>query len=207
MKPATNIIKKFALLFGVLLLAGCMMPQMQIENLGEVKKDEVIFIGSLNFDPHIKKDEVIFKDFIVLGSDEDMHRTIYLKVSDTFYTLKGVHGMDIKESVAALEGDNYYFAWDSKKPLYFLGVSFMTRMTGKNRDYMTFVINKGIKVRHSGKAKAVYIGDITFKRDEFFDIKDIQISQKGYKKARAAFWKKYNTKMKVEVARLTRAQK
>lgn len=89
------------------------------------------------------------------------------------------------------------------KPLNVLGVTFITRSTQANRDTMTLTIKDGIKVTHSGKSKAVYIGDITFVRDEFFNIKDINVSQKDYKKAVKVFREKYKGDWKVEQAKLS----
>lgn len=198
-------IKKSVICLGVLLLSGCAMPHMQLESLDQLKNNEVIYIGSVSLDPNLKKDEVIYKNVINLG-DQELHRTLYIKASDVYYELEGKHGFDIKSSVAGQDGENYYFSWEKDKPLYLLGVSFFTRWTSTNRETMTLVIGNGIQVEHEGNAKAVYVGDITFERDEFFNIKDIKISQKGYKEARKAFWDKYGTQMKVDVAKLYAAR-
>ena len=183
-------------------LTACVMPQMQIENLQQVKAGEVIYIGRVSMNPPLTKEEIQIEN-VINFSDIEMHKVLYMKASDVYYELKGEHAYDYQDSVVAIDGEYYYFKWNQKKPLHFLGVSFLTRMTGRARDMMTFSIDKGIKINHSGKSKAVYVGDITFKRDEFFNIKDIDISQKGYKKAVKTFRKKFNTDMKVEKAELT----
>ena len=54
-------VKIFTLTLITLFLAGCMMPQFQLENLKDLKKDEVIYVGKLQLIPHIRKDEVIYK--------------------------------------------------------------------------------------------------------------------------------------------------
>lgn len=202
MNRAIKKIRIAFVLFFTLSLTACVMPQMQIEDLKEVQADEIIFIGRVSMNPPLTKEEIQIENVINV-TDYELHKVLYMKASDVYYELEGEHGFDYQDSVVAIDGEYYYFKWNKKKPLNFLGVSFTTRMTGRAHDMMTFSINKGIKISHSGKAKAVYVGDITFKRDEFFNIKDIDISQKDYKKAVKAFQKKFKTKMKVETAKLS----
>lgn len=204
MKTIINI-KGLLILFFVLTLTGCVLPKYSIEALNEVAPDETIFIGRMSMNPPLSKEEIQFEN-VINFSDVELHKVLAMKTSDIYYELEGRHATDYQDSVAAIDGEYYYFTWKKNKPLNFLGVTFMTRMTGQNRDYMTFTIDKGIKVNHSGKSKAVYVGDITFKRDEFFNIKDIDINQKNYKKAVKEFRKKFNTDMKVEKAKLASAK-
>lgn len=187
----------------VILLSGCVMPTISIEDLSELKNDEVVFVGKLALKPHMSKDEVVYENIVVLGgSKDDLHKVLYLKVSDQYYKLEGSHAMDMSDTVATSDGKYFFFAWKKNKPLNILGTSFITRWTQTHRDFMTLSINKGINVRHSGKSRAVYVGNITFERDEFFNIKNIDINQKGYKKAKRAFQKKYKTNWKLEKAKL-----
>ena len=202
MNRAIKKIRITFVLFFTLALTACVMPQMQVENLKEVAADEVIYIGRLSMNPPLSKEEIQIENVINI-TDYELHKVLYMKASDVYYELEGQHGFDYQDSVVAIDGEYYYFKWNKKKPLHFLGVSFTTRMTGRAHDMMTFSIDKGLKVSHSGKSKIVYIGDITFKRDEFFNINDIDISQKGYKKAVKAFRKKFNSDMKIEVAKLS----
>lgn len=200
----SSLFKVTVVSLGALFLTSCIMPHMQIDKLSELKNDEVIYIGSINFDPHIKKDEVSYKNVINL-TGEELYKNIYIKASDAYYELEGHHGFDLKSSVAGREGESYYFSWKKDDPLYILGVSFFTSW-GARRETMTLVIKNGVNVEHDNKHRAVYIGDITFKRDEFFNIKDIKISQSGYKKAVQEFHDKYGTQMQVGVAKLVAAR-
>ncbi|MDH3342832.1 MAG: hypothetical protein OEY06_07995 [Gammaproteobacteria bacterium] len=195
-------IKGVLVLFFALSLTGCVLPKYSVENLNEVAADEILFIGRVSMNPPITKEEIQIENVINL-SDVEMHKVLVMKASDVYYELGGQHATDYQDTVAAIDGEYYYFTWNKNKPLNFLGVTFITRMTSRNREYMTFTIDKGIKVNHSGKSKAVYVGDITFVRDEFFNIKDIDINQKNYKKAVKEFRKKYKTDWKVEKAKLT----
>lgn len=202
-----NGFKKYIIVFITLLLAGCAMPLVSLTDLNELGKDEIIFVGKVQLSPQLKKDEVIYKNVLVLGgSKDDLHKVLYLKVSDTFYTLGGNHAMDMVDSVATTDGEYFYFAWNKDKPLNILGTSFITRWSSTNRETMTFSIKKGLAVKQSGKSKAVYIGNITFVRDEFFNLKKIDINQKGLKKAQKAFQKKFKTKWKLKKAKLSSAR-
>ena len=200
-----KIIKQFKLVILILAgiyLAGCTMPKTSISSLKEVQKGEIIVVGKMQLNPHIKKNEVIYKNYINL-SDQELHEVLYMKATDKFYDLSGGHSLDMGDSVAVIDGKYFYITWPKNKPLHILGTSFITRSTGRNLDTMTFTIKKGIKVSFSKRAKAIYVGTVTFNRDEFWNIKKIDISQKGFAKARRAFRKKYKTKMKFEKARLS----
>lgn len=202
-----NKIARYALALALLSLAGCVMPRMAVDNLSELGPDEVIYVGKLQLSPAISKDEVIYENVIVLGgSKDDLHKALYLKVSDRFYTLEGNHAMDMADSMVTMDGEYFYLTWKQNRPLYILGTSFITRWTQSNRDFMTFSINKGLKVKNTGKTRAVYVGNITFERDEFFNITNIDINQKGLKKAQQAFREKYHSKWTLEKAGLASAR-
>lgn len=200
-KTKSKLKSIFIFLFAVS-LTGCAFTKSSINDLSEVGQDEVLFIGRLALDPPIAESEVQLENYINL-SDIPVHKSLQMKVSDIFYKLGGQGVSNYQNSIFVVDGDYYYFSWEKDKPLNVLGVTFVTRSTQTNRDTMTLTVKNGIKVSHSGKSKAVYIGDITFVRDEFFNVKDINVSQKGYKKAVKAFRKKYNGNWKVEQAKLT----
>lgn len=201
MKTLPNI-KSILILLFALSLTGCVLPKTSVDNLQELEPDESIFIGRIKMSPPLTEADVQLENFINL-SDTPLHKSLQLKVSDIYYELGGQLASDYQDSIFVVDGEYYYFSWKKKQPLNLLGVTFITRSTQTNIDTMTLSIDKGVKVKHKAKSKAVYIGDITFVRDEFFNIKDIKISQKGYKKAIKAFRKKYKTKWKVEKAKLS----
>jgi len=201
-----NILQKTKitlLLIATLVFSACTMPKIGISNLKEVKNDEIIVVGKIQLSPRISKDEIIFENIITMGNSEDLHRSMYMTISEKYYDVETKNIYDFTDTVMALDGDYFYFTWDKNKPMHFLGTTFITRWAQRNRESMTFTINKGLEVKHSKKAKAIYIGSITFERDEFFNIKNINTSQKGYKKAIQAFRKKFNTSMKIEKAKLS----
>ena len=191
-----------------LMMTACVMPKTSISDISEVKNDEVIVVGKLQLLPHIQKDEVQLTNFITLGKHEfEPYQSLRLIVSDVYYDLEGQAAHDFSDAVFTIDGEYFYFTWNRNKPMHILGTSFITRSTQTNIDTMTLSLNKGLKVSHSKKSKAIYVGAISFKRDEFFNIKDIKISQKGYKKARTAFRKKFKTKMNLEKAKLSSSRK
>lgn len=196
-----NKVKISIVTFVILLLTGCMMPQYQLESLKELKKDEVIYVGKLQLSPHIRKDEIIYENTLFLP--DNVHKQLRLIASDKFFDLKGKAAHDYTDSVLVYDGEYFYFTWKRNKPLHVLGATFTTRWTQTNRDSMTFTIKKGVKVKHGKKGKAFYLGNITFKRDEFFNIKKIDINQKGMKRAQKAFKKKYKTRLRLKKAKLT----
>lgn len=200
-KIIPNIKKSLIILFA-LSVAGCMMPKTSIENLQEMEPDESIFIGRIKISPPLTEADVQLENMWNL-SDTPLHKSLQLKVSNIFYELGGQYASDYQDSIFVLDGEYYYFTWKKKEPLNLLGITLITRSTQTNLDTMTLAIDKGIKVKHSAKSKAVYVGDVTFVRDEFFNIKDIKISQSGYKKAVKAFRKKFKTRMKVDKAKLS----
>lgn len=190
-------------LLALLIFSGCMPAHMQVTDLKVMKPQDIIYVGRIVMDPPIQKDEILLRNVIGGG---DIHKAFYAIVSDKYYTLEGYHAGDMSDVMPLMYNEDYYLKWDRKKPLNILGGWFITTLTGNSRETMMYTIRNGIKVKHSGKAKAVYVGTITFKRDEFFNIKDIDISQKGYKKAARAFRKKFKTKWKLEKGKLVSAR-
>lgn len=75
-------------------------------------------------------------------SDIEPYLVLYMKASDKFYDLNGNQSLDMTDSIAVLDGKYFYFTWPQGKPLNILGVSFITRSTGRNLDTMTFTIKK-----------------------------------------------------------------
>ena len=194
-----NMFHKLKILLVVsiaLLVTACVLPKTSISSLDEVAGDELIIVGKLQLSPHIKKDEVELTNIITFGSD-DVHKSLRLIVSDVYFDLGGLAAHDYSDAIFTLDGDYFYFTWKKNKPLHILGTSFITRSTQTNIDTMTMSIKKGLRVKHRKNQRAIYVGTITFKRDEFFNIKDIDISQKGYKKAKSAFKKKFKTRHKL----------
>ena len=200
-KTISNI-KKILIILFALSVTGCMMPKTSIESLQEMEPDESIFICRIKISPPLTEADVQLENVWNI-SDTPLHKSLQLKVSNVFYELGGQYASDYQDSIFVLDGEYYYFTWKKKQPLNLLGVTLITRSTQTNLDTMTLAIDKGIKVKHSAKSKAVYVGDITFVRDEFFNIKDIKISQRGFKKAANAFRKKFRTKLNVTKAKLT----
>lgn len=196
---------KYAAILAVVLTAGCAMPQRSITSLDEVSSNQVVYYGRVQLSPHIKKEEVVYKNVINI-TGEELHKGLQLKASDVFYDLEAHHASDYAGSLMAVDGDYYYYAWEKDKPFIILGVSFVTLWTSTNRETMTLRVTDGIKAKHSGKSRAVYVGDITFVRDEFFNIKDIKIDQSGYQAATNAFKKKFRNQWRTEKAVLSSAR-
>ena len=200
MKTLINI-KIILVLILATSLTGCVLPKSSLENLSQLAPEEIIFVGRVMMNPPMTEDDVQLENFINL-SDTPIHKSLQMKVSEVYYELGGQLAHDYQDSIFTIDGEYYSFAWEKNKPMNILGITFITRSTQTNRDTMTFSIDKGVRVKYSGKTRVVYVGDITFVRDEFFNIKDIDINQKNYKKAVKAFRKKYKTKWKVEKGKL-----
>ena len=199
-------LKALSVVFIALTIAACALPKTSITSLNEVAADEIVVVGKLQLLPHIRKDEVQLTNFITIGPDV-AHKSLRLIVSDVYFDLGGLAAHDYSDAIFTLDGDYFYFTWKKDKPLHILGTSFITRSTQTNIDTMTLSLKKGLNVRHSKIAKAIYVGTITFKRDEFFNIKDIVINQNEYNKANSEFNKKFKTRMKLEKAKLSSSRK
>lgn len=184
------------------ILGGCALPKTQVSSLDRVGNDEVIVFGKLRLEPKIQKDEVSHSGMINL-SKRDLHETLFMKASDAFYDLHGGHAMDHQGSFVVYDDEYYFFSWKKDSPFHILGVSFITRWTSRERETVTLRIKEGVKVNHSGKSKAVYVGNITFVRDEFFNIKDLKVDQSGYDEAKKEFQKRFNQTWPTEKAKLS----
>ncbi len=193
-------------LLGMLFLSGC--AQTQLKDLSEVKSDEMVYVVKVSLNPHISKEEIRMKSMLTLGVEKDVvYKLFYLKASDTYYTLEAGHSVrDMDDTVVVVEGDYAFFTWKKDKPLNILGGWFYTSFSSGNIETMMYTIDGGVKVSHSNKANAVYVGNITFDRDEFFKIKDVELTQKDLDEAQIAFREKFNSKWNLEKAQLSSAK-
>ena len=69
-----------------------------------------------------------------------------------------------------------------------------------------FQLKGGIEARYPKGAKAVYVGTIKFKRDEFYNLKNISVSQDGLEAAQKRFQTKFKSKYTLVKAELVRVK-
>lgn len=200
-----NIIKNiFIITLIVLTMQACsaFMPRSQIETITDVKKNEVILVGKIVFNPPLRKEEqhittMFFKNHYI--------NTFMLSAGNNYDVIRdGSH--DFSEAYMTKLGETYYITADNKKPFYMSGGFFYTYMDGRASETTSYELKGGIKLQPKPTDKALYIGTITFVRDEFFNIKDVTISQNGYKQVNAAFKKKFNTGINLKKAALGSAK-
>lgn len=214
---AKYVSNKWFVIIGLLLAAtvsGCAtilgVPKQTVESLADLADDELLYVGKIVIDPPIQRDEVIVKN--VLGGGDRFHRGFMIKASDVFYNDADISPYSGLDGIYGVEtGKDYYIVGKKGQPFIILGGSFYTRVAGVRTgsggvETQSYIIADGLQVKAKPDARAVYIGTITFKRDEFFDLKGIDISQSDYSAAAEHFKEKYNTSWALEKAELTSAR-
>ena len=203
MRTNFNCLKIFAAIIPALLLGGCMIPKSSIEDLSGINKaTDVIIVGRIEMVPKIAKEEVAVK--MTIGGDE-LYRQFMLRVKNdvgetTNYTT------DVDNMVVVKTEEDYYISSDRSEPFRIFGGWFYTELhggAGIATSTVLYRIKGGVQVEIPKGADAVYVGDIKFKRDEFFNLKDISFSQDDFEAAQKRFQKKFKTKMHLVKAKIT----
>lgn len=196
-----------AIISAPLLLGGCLTPRSSIEDLAAVNKEtEAVIVGRIEIVPRIEKEEVSIKRTI--GAD-DLYQKFMLRVNeDIGETTKYMTDTD-NMAVVKTEED-FYITSNRNAPFTLYGGWFYTQFHGGNNGSASvalYHIIKGMKVDIPKGAGAVYLGTIRFKRDEFFNLKTIDIVQDDYDAAKKRFQKKFKTNMQLAKVKITQAAK
>lgn len=189
--------KKTLVLLMLLSLQACFLPQFEVTALSQVGDSETLLVGEIRLDPPLRQDEQK-----IAFTAKNMRNAFFLIAGDRYYTLENRNPIDFTDTFAIKLQKNYFIKASKNKPLHISGGFFYRVYTGALVESMVYAIEKGVKVDLQSNDRAVYIGTITFKRDEFFNIKEIDVSQKNYKKVNQQFKKKFSTKLNLRVADL-----
>lgn len=181
----------YLVLLIVPIMAGCALPtpRSEIDSVSSLGKDEVIVAGRFELLPPLKKGEQRIK---ALNSGSFINQ-IFIYTDDHNRKLSRDLSMSDFEGVIAVTlGENFYVR-SSNKPFYIIGGSLYLTDTEK------VFFPGGAKISLQPNDKAVYIGTIQFHRDEFMNIKKIEVID-DFDRVNSEFRKKFGAKLTLRKA-------
>lgn len=194
------------MLSATFLLGGCLTPRTSIEDLSSVNKEkEVVIVGRIEIVPKIQKEDVSVK--MAIGAD-DLYRTFILRINEDIGEMTN-YTTDRDNMVVVKTEEDFYVTSGRNEPFSLYGGWFYTQLHGGGRitqSTMLYHLVNGMKAEFPKNAGAVYLGTVRFKRDEFFNLKAIDISQDDYEAAQKRFQKKFNTGMHLFKAKISQAK-
>lgn len=152
-----------------LVAAGCATGRKPVGSLSDVGPDQVILVGRIELEPPLKDGEQV-----ISGSFKDSVRNRIIFVTDDHpRPFSGDLTMsDHSKSVVAPLGATYYVAVP-RKPLFFLRGLFYVSWTSNRWEKAWFPGGYRVDIRAGDRA--VYMGTVRYTRNEFMDVKKVEI--------------------------------
>lgn len=182
-----NKVKTAIALVSITALAGCAVP-MKTPDTANVADNKMIIVGKFVLTPELtaeeKEDQIYAPNIYIAAEDKPLKdnanqgdvswiRIIQSPWNETFF----------------VEGDN--------KPLYLTAAKTYLDVGDMKGSETWFPA--GFEIQPKPGAKAIYVGKVTYVRDEFWTIVDVKFEDE-FKAAQKEFAKKYGTEVKLEKA-------
>ncbi len=196
----------------ILTISNCSIPSVK-ESLRDYEKknmvtnlenvgNNVVIVGRFVVDPPLKKDDVIIHqpDVPEKYSSEPYRNLIRMGVSDKLppndYSTRPLDRKDPinKNSIIKKLEKTFYFK-APKKSFYLTGGYTIKRLVGKYTFPQWYIFPARYKINIRSTDKAIYIGTLYYKRDEFGSMESKVKDE--YKKAKKQFIKKFGRKVKL----------
>ncbi|HEV8639902.1 MAG TPA: hypothetical protein VGV13_02265 [Methylomirabilota bacterium] len=169
-----------------LVAAGCAAGRKTVATLSDVGPDQAILVGRIELDPPLKEGEQV-----LTGSFKGFARNSIIFVTDDHpRAFSGdLSPSDYMKSVVAPLRVTYYVAVP-RKPIFFL----------RGLLYVTWISNRwekawfpgGYRVDIRPEDRAVYMGTVRYTRNEFMDVKKVEIID-DYSRDAAEFRKRFGS--------------
>lgn len=169
-----------------LVAAGCVAGRRPVTTLSDVGSDQAILVGRIELDPPLKEGEQV-----VTGPfNKSAKNQIIFVTDDHPRTFSGdLSTSDYMKSVVAPLGATYYVAVP-RKPLFLLRGLFYVSWTSNRWEKAWFP--GGYRVDIRPEDRAVYMGTVRYTRNEFMDIKKVEIID-DYSRDAAQFRKRFGS--------------
>jgi len=160
----------------------------EASSIANVKSNEVIIVGKINLIPKLEKNEqqLDYPGRIDLFNYSEMNKSraiLQLNTSPEVSSYKYIINPKLGK---------FFFFKVPRRMKYIVDAFILTEFTG-NGNMGKILLPAKFKININNNDRAVYVGDITYTRDDFNSIIDIKYSD-GYKKAFKAFKKKFGNK-------------
>lgn len=186
-RPLVATLAAIGLIVGAPMLSGCGSPRAPLHSIAELPYDEVAIVGRVVLTPPLAKDE----QRLSLGSHSRRNKVALITDNEP-RQLKGEPGMsDYRGRIDAELGDEFYVK-SGRTPFYILA-GVVVLASGNNQRYDQAYLPGGLKVDIRAGDKAVYIGTVSYVRDEFFRITQMRVID-DYERVNAEFRKRFGSR-------------
>lgn len=175
------------------LLAGCAglgLPQDEIADFSQVHADQVLIVGKVVITPPLREVE---KDATLPNDVFQMSKMVRNRALLSFAAHPKTEVMKAKYRINPVVGQTYFFGLRRDVP-FMVGGSITTSYStvGGNIRASEIVIPGGLAVSLQPGDRAIYVGTISLKRDEFNEVVEARIINE-YGQASAAFRSRFGT--------------
>jgi hypothetical protein len=175
--------KLFIVLLIMLLSASCTTTGRRSVNLGgDVQQDEVIIVGKIQFDPPLPED----KQKLLIQGSEVYRNTMQMICGEKLLQFDDDESFlpwsDIYKGMVNVFLGKTFYAANAKNPFYMVAGSVymeIYEVSGFNSVttyYKPMAFPASFYIDIQPEDKAVYVGTITYHRDNFYNLKKITIS-------------------------------
>ena len=189
------------------LLTSCIkvISNKNITSVDQLGPDQVLLVGKIELKPKLgKHDQYTTKR----GASAYINRA-YILIGKTSHNLYDLSRKSIRDTYAVELGKHFFIPVNREDALYYSGgiIVMDDRINSANGLFTAGIISirsairndhmklpGTIKIKNPDDAKALYIGTIRYQRDEFLDIKKVDVINQ-YKKANNVFQNKYKTRI------------
>jgi hypothetical protein len=175
------------LLCGVLLLAGCATPRKAVTSMADLGANEAVLVGRIEMVPPLQKGEQKLQGLFV----EDMRNRAYFLTDDHWREVQGDPSFSDYHGHVGEEFGKTFAVAVPTQPLYVLKGIMYLHFT--NNRWEQAWLPGGLKVNVQPGDKAVYMGTVRYYRNEFMDIKRVEIVD-DFDREQTVFAKKFGTR-------------
>ena len=183
-----------------------------VESLATVRSDDVIVVGKVELHPPLSEDELSMSSIrpvvqfgggcLFAPTGRQFKNTALLLTDTKMRKLTEPQIGDYTNRIAAPLDETFYVTVPNSAPLFVIRSEILM---GVSADVEKAVLPSGYKIDIRRDDKAVYIGTLKYYRDEFSEIKRVELID-DYERENAAFKKIFGGQIKLRKA-LIKAEK
>ena len=167
------------------LVAACVGPaRSPVESMGELGSDQVVIVGRVELLPPLAKDEQNFKNMI--GADMVRNKVLLMTAEKWRRLNAEPERADYEDRIEA-PLEQTFFVRGNNRPFYVLVGELW--LSAADKAYFP----AGFKVDVRSTDRAVYIGTLRYRRNEFFQFTKRDVVD-DYERANAEFRKKFGSR-------------
>ena len=178
-------------LVGIVLLAGCVTSGQDLKSMASLGPDEIVVAGKIMLDPPLDKSEQ------TLGlTGEYMRNVVYFHLGENMLSLEQVGPGNANEMYSSKLGEPFFLSI-KRAALFYYSAPFVQLAVANNG---RMILPGGLRYSVPQGARAVSIGTIVYHRDEYNEIKKVDLSV-GDPSIRDAFVSRFGSQVELAVVK------